>query len=165
MAASAEACFMMPPRKCSPLADSPKGIAASAKALVLPSMSQTEICAWQPFPVRSLKGLGMKVARSPCFSATDLTMNLKNEWLVGRRQRVVILPVHLELAVRVFMVVLVGLPAELQHVVADLGDDVVAAHDRLLVVARLFGGVVFVGNLRPVRGDEKEFRLDARLDP
>ena len=34
-------------------------------------------CAWQPLPVRCGNGLGMKVARSPCFSAIDLTMYLK----------------------------------------------------------------------------------------
>jgi hypothetical protein len=32
---------------------------------------------WQPLPVSPSTGLGMKVARKPCFSATDLTMNLK----------------------------------------------------------------------------------------
>ena len=42
------------------------------------ALSHTEMCAWQPFPVRGVKGLGMKVARRPCFSAIDLTMNLKN---------------------------------------------------------------------------------------
>ena len=56
---------------------------------------------------------------------------------VGGDQRVVEVPVHLELAVGVLVVVLVRAPAELQHVVADLGDDVVAAHQRLLVVAGL----------------------------
>ncbi len=35
---------------------------------------------WQPEPVRSMKGLGMKVARSSCFSAIDLTSMLKNTW-------------------------------------------------------------------------------------
>ncbi len=61
---------------------------------------------------------------------------------VGGGERVVVFPVHLELAVRVLMVVLVGLPAERQHVVADFGDHVVAAHQRLLVVAGLLGPVV-----------------------
>ena len=101
----------------------------------LPSF-HTETCTWQPLPVRFGNGFGMKVARRPCFSAIDLTMNLKKH-AVGGDQRVVVVPVHLELAVGVLMVVLVGLPAELQHGVADLGDDVVAAHQRLLVVAGL----------------------------
>ncbi len=48
--------------------------------LVVPALSQTEMCTWQPLPVRPAKGFGMKVARSPCFSAIDFTMNLKNEW-------------------------------------------------------------------------------------
>jgi hypothetical protein len=47
--------------------------------LVAPAASQTETCTWQPLPVSPANGFGMKVARSPCFSATDLTMNLKNE--------------------------------------------------------------------------------------
>ncbi len=39
-------------------------------------------------------------------------------------------------------------PAERQHAVADLGDDVVAAHQRLLVVAGLGRGVGGVGDGR-----------------
>ena len=48
--------------------------------------------------------------------------------LVRRRERAVELEVHFELAVRVLVIVLVGPPAELQHVVADFPDHVVAAH-------------------------------------
>ena len=32
---------------------------------------------WQPLPVLSTKGLGITVDRRPCFSATDLSMNMK----------------------------------------------------------------------------------------
>ena len=65
---------------------------------------------------------------------------------VGGDERVVEVPVHLELAVGVLVVVLVRAPAELQHVVADFGDDVVAAHQRLLVVAGLDGVILVVGD-------------------
>ena len=59
---------------------------------------------------------------------------------------VVVVPVHLELAVGVLVVVLVGPPPEREHRVADLGDDVVAAHERRLVVAGL--GVDVAGGPR-----------------
>ena len=36
---------------------------------------------WQPLPVSVGKGFGMKVARSPCFSAMDFTMYLKKACL------------------------------------------------------------------------------------
>ena len=146
----------------------PTGRAASrvsAKALALPARSHSEMWQWQPLPVRPGKGLGMKVARRPCFSATDLTMNLKNDMPVGGGERVVVLPVHLELAVRVLMVVLIGLPAERQHVVADLGDDVVAAHQGLLIVAGLLGDVGGIGDLDAVRRDEEELALRPRSSP
>ena len=65
-------------------------------------------------------------------------------------ERVVEVPVHLELAVGVLVVVLVRAPAELQHVVADLADDVVAAHQRLLVVAGLGRVILGVGDRRAV---------------
>ncbi len=106
----------------------------------------------------------MKVARRPCFSATDFTMNLKKRVLVGGGEHVVEGPVHLELAVRVLMVVLVGLPAQRQHVVADLGDHVVAAHDRLLVVAGFRRGIGRIRDRRAVGRDQEELGLDAGLD-
>ena len=52
-------------------------------------------------------GFGMKVARSPCFSAIDFTMYLKKACRSAVLQRGVVFPVHLELAVRVLVVVLV----------------------------------------------------------
>jgi hypothetical protein len=54
---------------------------------------------------------------------------------VGGLQRCVVLPVHLELAVRILVVVLIGLPTERLHGIADLHDHVVATHQRLLVIA------------------------------
>src|SRR5882724_9931526 len=47
---------------------------------------------------------------------------------ISGQERVVEIPVHLELSVRILMVALIGIPAELQHTVAYLTDDVVAAH-------------------------------------
>ncbi len=82
---------------------------------------------------------------------------------IGGQQSVVIFPVHLELAVRVLVVVLIGLPAEFQHAVADLGDDVVAPHQRLLVVAGLVLGVGGVGDGFAVWGDQEVFAFDAAL--
>jgi hypothetical protein len=46
-------------------------------------------------------------------------------------------PVHFELAIRVLVVVLIRFPTELEHVIADLCDDVIAAHQGLLIVAGL----------------------------
>ena len=84
--------------------------------------------------------------------------------LVGGLQRVVILPVHLELAVRVLVVVLIRVPAELQHRVADLADHVVAAHQCLLVVAGLGLMIAGVGDGRAVGADEEELAFDAGLE-
>ena len=88
---------------------------------------------------------------------------LEERVAVGGDERVGEIPVHLELAVRVLVVVLVRAPAERQHGVADLGDDVVAAHQRLLVVAGLCRGIVFVRDRLAVAGGEEELRLNAGL--
>jgi len=56
---------------------------------------------------------------------------------VGGLQAGVVLPVHLELSVRVLVVVLVRVPSETDHAVANLGDHLIAPHQRLLVVAGL----------------------------
>ena len=45
-------------------------VVEEVRLAVFPPHSET--CAWQPLPVRLAKGFGMKVARSPCFSASDL---------------------------------------------------------------------------------------------
>ena len=148
----------------SPAATGPSHPLPSKNMFVLPSLSQTEMWAWQPLPVRPGKGFGMNVARRPCFSAIDLTMNLKNECRSAVTQRVVEVPVHLELAVGVLVVVLVGPPAELEHVVADLGDDVVAAHQGLLVVAGLAALSLSSEIAVPSGVDQEELAFDAGLD-
>ena len=66
-------------------------------------------------PVRFGNGFGMKVARKPVLLGDRLGHVFEEGVLVGGLERVVILPVHLELAVRVLMVVLVRAPAELEH--------------------------------------------------
>ena len=54
-------------------------------ANTLRSPFHSEVCMWQPLPVRLENGLGMKVARSPCFSAIDFTMYLKKACLSAVR--------------------------------------------------------------------------------
>ena len=136
---------------------------SSAKTLVLPALSQTEMWAWQPLPVRPCERLRHEGGAQPVLFGDRLHHELEEGVLVGGGQRVVEAPVHLELAVGVLVVVLVGAPAERQHVVADLGDHVVAAHHRLLVVAGLRCGVVLVGDRLAVGRDQEELGLDAGL--
>ena len=62
---------------------------------------------WQPLPVRLANGFGMKVARRPCCSAMVFDHELEERVAVGGDQGVVVQPVHLELAVRVLVVVLI----------------------------------------------------------
>ena len=80
---------------------------------------------------------------------------------IRRFERRVVFPVHLELTVGILMIVLIRLPAERDHAVADFGDDVVAPHQRLLVVAGLGLDVGGVGNRLAVRLDQKIFAFDA----
>ena len=79
---------------------------------------------------------------------------------VGGHQGVGIFPVHLELAIGVLVVVLIRPPAQRTHGVANLGDDVIAAHQGLLVVAGLGGGVIGVGQGRAIGREQHVFGLD-----
>ena len=79
---------------------------------------------------------------------------------IGGRQRGVELPVHLELAVSVLVIVLIRLPAQRQHGVANLGDHLVAPHQGLLVVARLRLLVRDIGRRTAVGGDQEELAFD-----
>ena len=110
-----------------------------------------------------LNRLGHERGAKPCFSATVLVMNLKKLVLVCGVQSIVKLPVHLQLTVGVLMVVLIGSPAQFQHIIADFADHIIAAHHRLLIVAGFRRGIIFIGNLSPVRGQQKEFCLDPGL--
>ena len=69
-------------------------------------------------------------------------------------QRFGIVPVDLELPVRVFVVVLVGSPAQVFHVAADLGDYLVAAHQSGLIVAGLGLGIACVRDVLAVCIDQ-----------
>ena len=102
----------------------------------------------------------MNVARSPCFSATDFTMNLKKRMFVRGGQRVIELEVHLELAIRVFVVVLIGAPAEAKHIVANLGNHVIAPHHGLLVIAGLVGDILWVGYFGAIGICQEKLGLD-----
>ena len=82
---------------------------------------------------------------------------------VGGLERGIVLPVHFELAVGILVIVLIRPPAERDHSVADFGDDFVAAHQRLLVVAGLGLDVGVVGDRLAVRLDQKKFAFDAGL--
>ena len=83
---------------------------------------------------------------------------------VRRYQCVRKFPVHLELAIRVLMVVLIRAPAQIEHVVADFRDHVIAPHHRLLVIAGLFRRIGRVRDFGPLGRQQKEFGLDAGLD-
>ncbi len=63
---------------------------------------------------------------------------------VGGYQAVVEIPIHFPLTVSVLVVVLIRAPTKLEHVIADFRDHVVTAHQRLLVVTGLAGGVGLV---------------------
>ena len=78
MAQISSAAAISPPTNWYPVFDRPSSFFSSSKAFFSPCQSDT--WAWQPEPVRLANGFGMKVARSPCFSAIDFTMYLKKAW-------------------------------------------------------------------------------------
>jgi hypothetical protein len=82
---------------------------------------------------------------------------------VGGDKGIAVVPVHLELAVRVLMVVLIRIPAQFEHAVADLADDLVTPHQRRLVVAGLGLAIGDVPDVFSVRRDQEEFAFDAAL--
>ena len=80
-AATAGACCSTPARKESAVGErlwAPSGPPPPIRFAPVDA-SWSERCAWQPLPVRWANGFGMKVARSPCSSASERTMYLKNE--------------------------------------------------------------------------------------
>jgi hypothetical protein len=82
---------------------------------------------------------------------------------IGRHERVVIGPVHLELAVCVLVIALIRPPAEPEHRVANRPDQLVVTQQRCLVVARLCLSVITVAHCLPVRAQYKKLGLDAGL--
>src|ERR1700677_5414414 len=82
---------------------------------------------------------------------------------IGRFKGGVVFPVHLELAVGVLVIVLIRLPPQRIHAVADFRNDIVAAHGGLLVVSGLGLRIRRVGDRLAVRRDQKIFAFDAGL--
>ena len=62
------------------------------------------------------------------------------------------------------MVVLIRFPAQLKHVIANLGDHIITAHNRLLIVAGLDRIIVWVGNLTAIGTQQKELWLNPSFD-
>ena len=79
-------------------------------------------------------------------------------------ESVVKVPIHLELAVSVLVVALIGLPSQLQHAIADLADDVVPAHEGRLVVAGFRLPVRSVTDIAALGSDEEEFTLHSAFE-
>ena len=73
---------------------------------------------------------GLRHERRPIavFLGNRLRHEFEKSVTIGRLQAIVVVPVHLELAIAVFMIVLIRIPAELQHRVADFTDHVIATH-------------------------------------
>ena len=66
---------------------------------------------------------------------------LEEHVAVGGLEAIVVIPVHFELAVAVLVIVLIRVPAEPDHGVANLGDDIEMPGQGRLVVAGLGLGV------------------------
>ena len=87
----------------------------------------------------------------------------KKYMAISSLQRVVVVPVHLELTVGVLMIVLVWPPAKLDHRIADLADDGEPAHQCLLIVTGLGGYIGCVIDRGCIVVNQKIFALDACL--
>ena len=74
------------------------------------------------------------------------------------------MPIHPLWIVAILVVVLIWFPAECQHGIADLGNHVVAPHQRLLIVAGFLRCVINVGNRTAVGSEQEEFSFDSSLD-
>ena len=62
-------------------------------------------------------------------------------------QRVIEFPIHFELAIGVFMIVLIRAPAQRQHIIANFADHLIAAHHGLLIIAGFCGGIEWIADL------------------
>ena len=83
----------------------------------------------------------------------------KKHVAIGRPQTVRIRPVHLELAIGVLVVVLIGAPTEGQHGVTDVPNHREAAHQRRLIIAGLALRIVGIGDGAAVGGNQKILAL------
>ena len=118
-----------------------------------------------PVARQAEEGLRHEGGAEPVLLGNRLHHEFEEGVPVGRHENIVIVPVHLELAVGVLMVVLVGAPAEREHGVADLGHDIVAAHQGLLVVAGFGVDIARVRNAGAIGVDQVVLGLDAGLHP
>jgi hypothetical protein len=89
---------------------------------------------------------------------------LKKGMAIGGDEGIGIGPVHFKLTVGIFMIVLVGSPAQRQHPVTDFCNYVKAAHEGLLVVAGLTGCIAGVRELSSVGTQQKKLTLYACFD-
>ena len=91
-------------------------------------------------PREASMGLGINVALKPCFSAIDFVMNLKNcvylPCLMRRQIPNSSQIDHLHPHDRFDR-----LPSHFKHTIANLGYNIVAAHNSLLVIARFYRGI------------------------
>ena len=69
-------------------------------------------------------------------------------------------PIHLELAIGVLMVVLIRTPSQIEHIVANLTDHIIAPHHRLLIIARLGCRIKTIGDLVTLGGQQEKLGLD-----
>ena len=77
-----------------------------------------------PIAGQALDGLGHERRAVAVLFSNAFGHEFEEGVLVRRVQRIVEIPVHLPLAIRVFVVVLIGVPPEFQHVVGNLTDHV-----------------------------------------
>ena len=79
--------------------------------------------------------------------------------MIRRFQAVVVMPIDFELTVGIFVIILVGPPAQLAQGGTDFRDYVVTAHQRRLVVTRLLLNITVIGNRRAVFVDQMKLRF------
>ena len=108
--------------------------------------------------------LGHERCPQPVLLGDRLGHDLEEGVPVRGFQAVAEVPVHLELAVGVLMVVLIGIPAQTNHGVADFRNHVIAAHQGGLVVAGLFLDVARIGDVGAVFRNQVILALNAGLE-
>ena len=111
------------------------------------------------------KGLWHKGGAQSVPAGQLLDHEFEEDVAIGSDQRIVISPVHLELAIGVLVIALIRRPTELQHRVADRADQLVSAQQRSLVIAGLRLPVGLVGDCQAVGAQHKELGLDPGLHP
>ena len=105
------------------------------------------------------EGLGHKGGAQAVVLGDRFDHELEEGLAVGLNQAVAVVPVHLELAIGVLVVVLIRPPAERLHVIADLGDHIVAPHQGGLIVAGFRLGIALIRDCAAVGIDQKELVL------